>query len=54
MEAFAKLEQHKVDLIFLDIEMPLVNGITFLKTLRPFSYERFVRAVAYGFIYPDA
>jgi DNA-binding LytR/AlgR family response regulator len=33
MEAFAKLQQHAVDLIFLDIEMPLVNGITFLKTL---------------------
>ena len=33
MEAFAKLQQHKVDLIFLDIEMPLVNGISFLKTL---------------------
>lgn len=33
MEAFAKLEQHPIDLIFLDIEMPLVNGITFLKTL---------------------
>jgi DNA-binding LytR/AlgR family response regulator len=33
MEAFAKLQQHKVDLIFLDIDMPLVNGITFLKTL---------------------
>ena len=33
LEAFAKLEQHTIDLIFLDIEMPLVNGITFLKTL---------------------
>jgi two-component system, LytTR family, response regulator LytT len=33
MEAFAKLEQHQVDLIFLDIEMPLVNGVAFLKTL---------------------
>jgi DNA-binding LytR/AlgR family response regulator len=33
MEAFAKLEQHPIDLIFLDIEMPLVNGLTFLKTL---------------------
>ena len=33
MEAYAKLQQHKVDLVFLDIEMPLVNGITFLKTL---------------------
>lgn len=33
LEAFAKLEQHVIDLIFLDIEMPLVTGITFLKTL---------------------
>lgn len=74
LEAFAKLEQHSIDLIFLDIEMPLVNGITFLKTLthppkvifttayadyalqgyelnvvdyllKPFSYERFAKAV---------
>ncbi len=27
--AFAKLEQHAVDLIFLDIEMPLVNRLSF-------------------------
>lgn len=33
LEAFAKLEQQSIDLIFLDIEMPLVNGINFLKTL---------------------
>ncbi|MFL9485625.1 LytR/AlgR family response regulator transcription factor [Chitinophagaceae bacterium LWZ2-11] len=33
LEAFAKLEQQSIDLIFLDIEMPLVNGVTFLKTL---------------------
>lgn len=33
MEAFAKLEHYQIDLIFLDIEMPLVNGLTFLKTL---------------------
>ncbi|NML19318.1 response regulator transcription factor [Pseudoflavitalea sp. G-6-1-2] len=33
LEAFAKLEQQPIDLIFLDIEMPLVNGISFLKTL---------------------
>jgi two-component system, LytTR family, response regulator LytT len=74
LEAFVKLEQHTIDLIFLDIEMPLVNGITFLKTLskppkvifttayanyalegydlnvtdyllKPFSYDRFVKAV---------
>lgn len=33
MEAFAKVQQHNPDLIFLDIDMPLVNGITFLKSL---------------------
>jgi DNA-binding LytR/AlgR family response regulator len=33
LEAFAKLEQHAIDLIFLDIEMPLVNGLAFLQTL---------------------
>ncbi|MET0394754.1 MAG: LytTR family DNA-binding domain-containing protein [Chitinophagaceae bacterium] len=75
LEAFAKLEQHAIDLVFLDIEMPLVNGLAFLKTLstppkvifttaypdyavqafdldavdyllKPFSYERFQKAVA--------
>jgi len=45
MEAFAKLEQYKVDLIFLDIEMPLVNGITFLKTLS--SPPRVIFTTAY-------
>lgn len=33
MEALAKLEQHEIDLVFLDIEMPLVSGISFLKNL---------------------
>lgn len=33
IEAMAKLELHQIDLIFLDIEMPLVNGINFLKAL---------------------
>lgn len=33
LEAFSKLEQHEIDLIFLDIEMPLVNGINFIKSL---------------------
>ncbi|NCI51349.1 response regulator transcription factor [Sediminibacterium roseum] len=33
MEALSKLEHHQVDLIFLDIEMPLINGLNFLKTL---------------------
>ncbi|SDE80141.1 two component transcriptional regulator, LytTR family [Mucilaginibacter pineti] len=33
MEAFEYLGKHQADLLFLDIEMPLVNGITFLKAL---------------------
>lgn len=33
VEAFEYLGKHKVDLLFLDIEMPLVNGLHFLKAL---------------------
>ncbi len=33
MEAFEYLNKNHVDLLFLDIEMPLVNGIQFLKAL---------------------
>jgi DNA-binding LytR/AlgR family response regulator len=33
IEAMNVLSEHKVDLIFLDINMPLLDGITFLKTL---------------------
>ncbi|HTI92754.1 MAG TPA: LytTR family DNA-binding domain-containing protein [Puia sp.] len=33
LEAFARLEGQVVDLIFLDIEMPLINGLTFLRSL---------------------
>jgi len=32
-EAITYLQQHKVDLIFLDIKMPDINGIDFLKAL---------------------
>ncbi len=75
MEAHEHLTQHPVDLLFLDIEMPLMNGLSFLRTLKhppktilttayreyayegyelavldyllkPFSYERFLKAVA--------
>ncbi|WP_034761486.1 LytR/AlgR family response regulator transcription factor [Chryseobacterium gregarium] len=74
VEAFEYLNRKNTDLLFLDIEMPLVNGIHFLKSLadppatifttahkqyaydgfelnavdyllKPFSYERFVKAV---------
>ena len=75
MEAHEHLRAHPVDLLFLDIEMPLITGLHFLKTLpappqtilttayreyayegfelnvldyllKPFSYERFQKAVA--------
>jgi len=34
VKAFALLEKNSVDLIFLDIQMPKINGIDFLKSLR--------------------
>ncbi len=34
LEAKSFLAQHKVDILFLDINMPLMDGISFLKTLR--------------------
>ena len=34
MEAHEHLTQHPVDLMFLDIEMPLMNGLSFLRTLK--------------------
>lgn len=75
MEAYEHLVHHPVDLLFLDIEMPLVTGLNFLKSLthppktilttayreyayegyeldvldyllKPFSYERFLKAVS--------
>jgi len=75
VDAYEYLGKHKIDLLFLDIEMPLINGIGFLKALpdppktifttaykqyafdgfeldavdyllKPFSYERFVKAVS--------
>ena len=34
LEAGRLLDDHEVDLIFLDVQMPKLNGIDFLKTLR--------------------
>jgi len=34
MEAFEALQSHAVDVIFLDIKMPIVTGIDFLKSLK--------------------
>ncbi|MCP9751966.1 LytTR family DNA-binding domain-containing protein [Ferruginibacter sp. HRS2-29] len=33
-EAYEGLHQHKVDLIFLDIQMPVITGVDFLRSLR--------------------
>ncbi|RZK64275.1 MAG: response regulator, partial [Pedobacter sp.] len=33
VQAYEYLNNHKVDLLFLDIEMPLINGINFLSAL---------------------
>lgn len=33
-EAYEALYQHDIDIIFLDIQMPVVSGIDFLRTLR--------------------
>jgi DNA-binding LytR/AlgR family response regulator len=75
LKAMAYLQERKVDLIFLDINLPKISGITFLKTLKqkpqvilttafseyalegyeldvvdyllkPFSFERFLKAVS--------
>jgi DNA-binding LytR/AlgR family response regulator len=34
VSAFAFLQQHTIDLIFLDIQMPKLSGIDFLRTLK--------------------
>ena len=34
LEAKAILQEHKTDILFLDINMPVLDGIAFLKTLK--------------------
>ncbi|WP_315822351.1 LytR/AlgR family response regulator transcription factor [Paraflavitalea speifideaquila] len=34
LEAKAALQQHQVDILFLDINMPVLDGIAFLKTVK--------------------
>jgi two-component system LytT family response regulator len=38
-DALRNLEELRPDLVFLDIEMPKMNGFTFLKTLDPIPFE---------------
>lgn len=34
LEAFPVLQKEKIDILFLDIEMPKINGLSFLKSLK--------------------
>jgi len=34
LEAFTFLQQHNVDIVFLDINMPLLNGLDLLRNLK--------------------
>jgi DNA-binding LytR/AlgR family response regulator len=44
-EAFSVLHQQQVDVIFLDIQMPGITGLNFLKSLR--SYPKVIFTTAY-------
>jgi two-component system chemotaxis response regulator CheY len=45
-DAFAKIEAHKPDLIFLDIELPDINGIDVLKRIKSEAPQAFVIMVS--------
>lgn len=45
-DAFVKLEDHKPDLIFLDIELPDMNGIEILKTIKSKQPTAFIIMVS--------
>ena len=45
VEAYAILHQEPVDVIFLDIQMPGINGLNFLKSLK--SYPKIIFTTAY-------
>lgn len=47
LEALKIMEQHDIDLIFLDIEMPGMNGFTFLRTLDSKSPPSVIITTAY-------
>lgn len=45
-DAFSKIESHKPDLIFLDIELPDMNGIEILKQIKAADPASFVIMVS--------
>lgn len=48
VEAIQVLQQQRVDLMFLDIHMPQLNGIEFLKTLRASNRPNVIFTTAYA------
>lgn len=44
IEAFAALHQHQVDVIFIDIEMPGISGLNFIKSLKTHPKVVFITA----------
>lgn len=46
VEAYTMLHQQPVDLIFLDVQMPGINGLNFLKSLK--SYPRVIFTTAHS------
>lgn len=44
IEAFAALHQYQIDVIFIDIEMPGINGLNFIKSLKTHPKVIFITA----------
>lgn len=44
IEAFAALHQHEIDVIFLDIEMPGITGLNFIRSLKTNTRVIFITA----------
>lgn len=44
VEAFGNLQKHKIDLVFLDIKMPKINGLELLESLNPIPLVVFTTA----------
>ena len=45
LEAFEKTELHKVDLIFMDLQMPIMNGYEAAENLRKRNFKKPIIAV---------